>query len=442
VEIKAKMKKFALSIYVGMMGRVGHTDPLTFTNHIVERLEPELPKLVARKPSEQQRQHFGFAPVREDGPVLLHDSGVITLCLQKESKVIPSDTVKQKVEAATREALAKLNADLVEGEEPLTELPSDDARQIKSAIMLQMMKTDNTVRTRCFVQIVATPHMAGIYLVLVHTLANPMREAALFLLRTALESLPVLPAANLMHVDQYPFNTWLASYLDDAVSLVNESAGIYLGESCVLSRDSNTLNVKDIGNVDRTVLRDALISMLVTSVEICTEHWACEVSRLLEIKSLSLDVPTPAEDAEECPDALAMFRADMLLAGHWAVRFVLMLPQLMGYEALIDRYVQQNAQEVEADAAKAEKDKLVTWQIINGNTVKPAEAVDPEEHNPFEDDDYKACVDYVRQVNKVSVSMVQRYRRIGYNKAARLVERMEQEGVVSAPNASGARSVI
>lgn len=436
------MKKFALSIYVGMMNRLGHSDPLTFTNHIVERLEPELPKLIARKPSEQQRQHFGFAPVREDGPVLLHDSGVITLCLQKEAKVIPSDSVKQKVEAATREALAKLNADLVEGEEPLTELPSDDARQIKSAINLQMMKTDQTVRTRCFVQIVATPHIAGIYLLLVHTLANPMREAALFLLRTALESLPVLPAANLMHIDQFPFNNWLASYLANGEVLVNEPAQIALGDSCVLSRDSNKLDVKDISKVDRAVLRDALISMLVTSVEIYGPNWRCEVSRLLEIKSLSLDMPTADAEAEESPDALALFRADMLLAGHWAVRFVLLLPQLMEYEALIDRYVQQNADDEDADATKAEKDKLVTWQIINGNAVKPAEAVDPEEHNPFEDEDYQACVAYVRDVKKVSVSMVQRYRRIGYNKAARLVDRMEQEGVVSAPNASGARSVI
>lgn len=43
---------------------------------------------------------------------------------------------------------------------------------------------------------------------------------------------------------------------------------------------------------------------------------------------------------------------------------------------------------------------------------------------------------------KASVSMIQRHLRIGYNRATRLIEAMESEGVVSAPDSEGNRTVL
>ena len=43
---------------------------------------------------------------------------------------------------------------------------------------------------------------------------------------------------------------------------------------------------------------------------------------------------------------------------------------------------------------------------------------------------------------KASTSYVQRRLAIGYNKAASLIERMEKEGVISAPNHSGTREIL
>ncbi len=58
------------------------------------------------------------------------------------------------------------------------------------------------------------------------------------------------------------------------------------------------------------------------------------------------------------------------------------------------------------------------------------------------DDKYDEAVDLVIEKGQCSVSMVQRYLRIGYNRASRLVERMEREGLVTPPGSGGMRKVL
>jgi S-DNA-T family DNA segregation ATPase FtsK/SpoIIIE len=48
----------------------------------------------------------------------------------------------------------------------------------------------------------------------------------------------------------------------------------------------------------------------------------------------------------------------------------------------------------------------------------------------------------VTRDRKASTSYVQRRLQIGYNRAASLIERMEQEGVVGAANHAGKREVL
>src|SRR3546814_18977084 len=53
----------------------------------------------------------------------------------------------------------------------------------------------------------------------------------------------------------------------------------------------------------------------------------------------------------------------------------------------------------------------------------------------------KAC-QIVAESQKASTSWLQRQLRIGYNSAARLIERMEEEGLVSTTNHVGRRDVL
>jgi S-DNA-T family DNA segregation ATPase FtsK/SpoIIIE len=55
---------------------------------------------------------------------------------------------------------------------------------------------------------------------------------------------------------------------------------------------------------------------------------------------------------------------------------------------------------------------------------------------------YDQAIALVARERKCSTSFVQRYLQIGYNRAARIVERMEREGVVSSANHVGKREVL
>jgi S-DNA-T family DNA segregation ATPase FtsK/SpoIIIE len=55
---------------------------------------------------------------------------------------------------------------------------------------------------------------------------------------------------------------------------------------------------------------------------------------------------------------------------------------------------------------------------------------------------YDEAVRFVTESRRASISAVQRKLKIGYNRAARMVEAMEMAGVVTAMNTNGSRDVI
>ncbi|MBF7072853.1 DNA translocase FtsK 4TM domain-containing protein [Glaciecola sp. MH2013] len=83
-------------------------------------------------------------------------------------------------------------------------------------------------------------------------------------------------------------------------------------------------------------------------------------------------------------------------------------------------------------------------EILNGEST--AEVLLPGEQAEGDDQEmdafYDEAVAFITQTRRASVSSVQRKFRIGYNRAARLVEQMEQSGVVSAPGHNGNREVL
>ena len=62
--------------------------------------------------------------------------------------------------------------------------------------------------------------------------------------------------------------------------------------------------------------------------------------------------------------------------------------------------------------------------------------------NNSEDTLYNQAVSIVTKDKRVSISYIQRKLQIGYNRAARIVEEMEEKGIVSAPNTQGKRELL
>lgn len=66
-----------------------------------------------------------------------------------------------------------------------------------------------------------------------------------------------------------------------------------------------------------------------------------------------------------------------------------------------------------------------------------------QRNNDVEEDPmYDNAVSFVLQSRKASISAVQRHLRIGYNRAARIIEHMEETGLLSAPEGNGTRTVL
>ena len=66
----------------------------------------------------------------------------------------------------------------------------------------------------------------------------------------------------------------------------------------------------------------------------------------------------------------------------------------------------------------------------------------PTGNESAEDASYRQAIQVVAESQKASTSYLQRQLRIGYNSAARLIERMEKDGIVSRPDHVGRRDVM
>jgi len=80
--------------------------------------------------------------------------------------------------------------------------------------------------------------------------------------------------------------------------------------------------------------------------------------------------------------------------------------------------------------------------VLEGGTVDGEDGPGDDAGGGEKDALYDQAVEVVLKNRKASISLVQRHLKIGYNRAARLVEDMEKAGLVSAMSSSGQRDIL
>ncbi len=82
-------------------------------------------------------------------------------------------------------------------------------------------------------------------------------------------------------------------------------------------------------------------------------------------------------------------------------------------------------------------------EIVSGHLdSEPFLALEGSDDAEQDDELYDEAVQFVQDSRKASISSVQRKLRIGYNRAARLIEAMEMAGVVSSMSTNGSREIL
>ncbi len=81
-------------------------------------------------------------------------------------------------------------------------------------------------------------------------------------------------------------------------------------------------------------------------------------------------------------------------------------------------------------------------EIVSPPVAEGGDGVSGDGGDAEADPMYDQAVEVVMKTRRPSISLVQRHLRIGYNRAARLIEAMEQAGLVSAMNGAGNREVL
>ncbi|GKV88495.1 recombination-associated protein RdgC [Pectobacterium carotovorum subsp. carotovorum] len=370
---------------------------ITFKNALIYRLtsdvmfdslEEKLALFAFTPCGSQDRAKTGWiSPISPLLDTLSHQAnGQIMLTLQREEKILPAPVIARELaakidsmETMQQRRLKKTEKDALKDEVLQTLLPRAFSKYHTTKIWIN----------------------AGAGLIIVDAASGKKAEDALALLRKTLGSLPVVPLALETPIE-LTLTEWVRNGKAPAGFALQEEAELkaVLEEGGILRSKHQDLTSDEITNhIDA--------GKLVTKLAL---EWRERISFVLaddgSLKKLKFsDVLLEQNDDIDRADEVARFDAD----------FVLLTGEL---STLISELV-----------------------AALGGEVKRV-APQPENYDLQDDKLYPDAVKFVQTSGRATISGLQRHFRIGYNRAAHLIEAMERKGVVSAPTHDGTRTVI
>jgi recombination associated protein RdgC len=253
---------------------------------------------------------------------------------------------------------------------------------------------------------------------IVPTTSKPLAQTVMGLLIKAVGSVKT----STIHVSNIKggLTTRLKNFLGMDGEDSDETAfdGFKLGASCLLKLKSDKAKF-DMGDLTEASagLREALTGeMEVELMELIHEGVAFKLTHDFKLRGVQFLAELTEDEAEKLEEADSAFAWRLVAA-----------TQLLQVVALIDALCQ---------LFEYKREPLTEAHIQTAPTPTP------EPEGDENDVLFDEAVAYVRESGRASITAVQRQFKIGYNRAARLIERMELENVVTPMNTNGSREVM
>lgn len=361
-----------------------------------EQLEQHLAECLFTPCGSTEMSHFGWTnALGKHGHSIAHQSdGNLLICARKEDKMLPAPVINDELEK-------KIEALEIEQGRGATK---KEREQFKEDIIFELLPRAFSRVTDTHAYICPENNI-----IVVNSSSRGKAEDLLALLRKTLGTLPVTSFDPDVTVDE-TMTDWLTNgSIGNKFKLGMEAEFHALGDDGAIARvknqDLTSEEVKAHLDADKYVTKIAL-------------EWDESLSFVLgddlSIKRLKFfDVIHEQNDDIDSDDVLAKLDADFVLMAGELNRFI---TDLLGEFSLKNTdYLDGSKEEIK---------------------LKP---VDEKEEIDFL---YDQAVEFVIETRRVSVSSIQRKFRIGYNRAARLVEHLENNDIVSEPGHNGVREVL
>lgn len=347
---------------------------------------------------QQELSTFGWAKAfGKYGKALAHFSNRrILVCAKREEKILPASVINEMVAE---------KVDQIELEENrLVRMKERD--ELKENVLHTLLPQ---AFTKSSMQYAFIDMDSG--LLVVNSSSFNKAEELTALLRKSLGTLPIVPAFG-----QYDLDVFLTDWLTN----FNTPQGFAIGSDAEMQEaDDSGASVKLKGHEldgDEVKAHLELSGKRVTKLAL---NWSDRIKFNLQsdgaIKQVNYSDALKEENADIPKDDMPIkLDADFCLVAGEIVQLV---------TELIDSGLDSSEQDDGNESMLAEHN--AKHKDSNGN-----------------DAFYNDAVDFVKETQRASVSRIQRKFRIGYSRAARLVEQLEANGIVSAPGHNGERTVL
>lgn len=332
-------------------------------------------------------QMSGWVSPRQDADLVLSLGDWSIISLQTETKILPASVIRQHAED---------RAEAIEREQGF-KVGRKQMRELKDEITRELLPVAFGKRSRTYA---AFNEASG--LLVIDASSRSRAEDVLEVLRHSLDAFPV----TMIRTEMSP-----TSFMADCLAASEAPGRLTLDDACELqsvTEEHSKIKYANYSLGDDDVKQHLAQGRLPKHVAMTFDDRVSFVlhddGRLTKLGFLDVVQEQASADAD---DAAELFDAQITLG-------------LMEIERLIATLVECMGGEMEDLVDKAE---APIW---------------PEGDDPL----YEQAVQIVTARNRASISLVQREFRIGYNRAARLIERMEADGYLSPMNSQGTREVV